>query len=292
MSSCYVVGELLATSFLDVLAAGRSLRAAKGVMLNGMRLPLSIRAVALLSFVAIGHAQVKQATFEVASVRPSQNEVGPDYNNQITISPGEFNGHNVTLKRLIAEAWQCQLNQVQGPAWIDRSEYDIQARVPEGASRQQIPLMLRSLLSDRFHLKEHSDTRKMRLYELKVSEGGPKIKPVEAGVAPPASGGPGFHFRGDMRSFADLLALQFSMPAAQDPTAPVRAGGEQIPVLDKTGLQGVYDFSVPMRPELGTDAFTAWKRVLADELGLKIDSQKGDVPVVVVDDVAKVPTGN
>lgn len=257
-----------------------------------MRLPLLTYAIALLSFVAIIQAQPTQPTFEVASVKPSQNEVGPDYNNQITVSATEFNGRNVTLKRLIAEAWQCQLKQIVGPAWIERNEYDIAARIPAGASREQIPLMLRSLLSERFHLKEHGETRQIRVYELKVGEGGPKIKPIVAGDAPATNAGQGFHFHGTMRQFADLLALQFSIPAAQDPTAPVRAGGEQIPVMDKTGLPGIYDFSVPMRPELGTDAFTGWSRALHDQLGLKIESRKGDVPVVVVDDVAKTPTGN
>lgn len=261
-------------------------------MLKRMRLPLLIHAIGLLSFVAISHAQGTQPTFEVESVRPSHNEVGPDYNNQITVSATEFNGRNVTLKRLIAEAWQCQLNQVVGPAWLDHNEYDVAARIPTGAGKEQIPLMLRSLLTERFHLKEHSDTRQMRVYELKVGEGGPKIQPIGAGKATSTSAQPGFHFHGDMRRFADLLAVQFSIPAADNPSAPVRAGGAQIPVLDKTGLQGVYDISVPMGPELGTDAFTAWKRVLAEQLGLKIESRKDDVSVVVVDDVARMPTGN
>lgn len=257
-----------------------------------MRLPLLIHALGLLSALAVSSAQEPRPAFEVASARPSQNEVGPDYNNQITVSATEFNGHNVTLKRLIAEAWQCQLKQVVGPAWLDHNEYDVVARIPTGANKQQIPLMLRSLLSDRFHLKEHSQTRQMRVYELEVGEGGPKIQPISAAKRPTETSAlSGFHFHGDMRSFADLLAVQFSMPAMQDPTAPVRAGGDPIPVLDNTGLQGVYDFSVPMRPELGTDAFTAWKRVLPD-LGLKIESRKGDVPVVVVDDVSKMPTSN
>jgi uncharacterized protein (TIGR03435 family) len=95
-----------------------------------------------------------------------------------------------------------------------------------------------------------------------------------------------------MRQFADLLAIQFSIPAAQNPSEPVRAGGSLIPVLDKTGLQGTYDFNVEMRPELGTDAFTGWKRALEEQLGLRIESRKGQVPVVVVDDAAKVPTAN
>lgn len=255
-----------------------------------MRQLLVIVLLVQLSFIAIANAQSMQPAFEVASVRPSQHEVGPDYNNQITHSSAGFIGRNVTLKRLIAEAWHCQINQVIGPPWLDHNEYDIEARGPAVASSEQTSLMLRSLLSDRFHLKEHSDTRQMRAYDLTVSQGGPRIQPIQSGTA--VTAGPGFHFRGDMRQFADLLAIQFSIPAADSPSVPAKAGGSPIPVLDKTGLQGIYEFSVDLRPELGTDGFTAWKRALEEQLGLKIESRKADVAVVVVDDVAKIPTAN
>jgi uncharacterized protein (TIGR03435 family) len=261
-----------------------------GTILNRMRLPPQAVLLASLCVFAFAHAQPPQPSFEVASVRPSQHEVGPDYNNQITYSADSFTGRNVTLKRLIAEAWHCQLDQVQGPAWIDHNEYDITARVPEGTTNEQIHFMLRSLLADRFHLKEHSETRQMRVYELTTGKNGPKIHPIQQGSAAPA--GPGFRFHGDMRQLADLLAIQFTMPAPSRPDAPVRAGGPPIPVLDKTGLKGTYEFNVDARPELGTDIFTAWKRTLEDQLGLKIESRKGDVAVVVVDDAAKIPTGN
>jgi len=248
-----------------------------------MRLP--VIAAILFQLIAI------PPTFEVASVRPSLHEVGPDYNNQITYSGDRFVGKNVTLKRMVAEAWHCQMNQVMGPAWIDRNEYDVEARVPAGTDPQQEALMLRGFLAARFQLKEHSESRDMRVYELTVGKGGSKIQPVKAGAADTPAGS-GFHFRGNMRQFADLLAVQFSIPAASDPNTPVRAGGTMIPVLDKTGLQGVYDFSVDQHPEPGTDAFTGWKRTLEDQLGLEIASRKGEVQVVVVDNAAKVPTAN
>jgi len=243
-----------------------------------------------LNLIPSARPQSGSPSFEVVSVRPSQHEIGPDYNNQITNSAGTFNGRNVTLKRLIADAWRCQLSQVIGPSWLDRNEYDISARLPDGAKSDQIPLMLRGLLTNRFQLKEHQETRQMRVYELTVTQGSARIHPVQPEDKSTASGG--FHFRGEMRQFADLLAVQFSIPAPTSPTEPVRAGGPPIPVLDKTGLQGVYDISVDIKPELGTDMFTSWKRALEDQLGLKIDSLKGEVEVVVIDDAAKVPTAN
>ena len=182
------------------------------------------------------------------------------------------------------------MNQVSGPSWLDQNEYDISARAFEGATRQQMQPMLRALLVERFALKQHTDTRQMRVYELETDKNGSKIKPVQDGDQPPA--GAGFRFTGDMRQFADLLALQFTMPAPQSPDVPVKAGGPAIPVLDKTGLQGTYSFSVDTHPELGTDIFTAWKRALEDQLGLKIESRTDSVPVVVVDDATKIPTPN
>lgn len=243
-----------------------------------------------LGAAACAQPQSPPSSFEAASVRPSQHQVGPDYNNQIAYSPAGFDGKNVTLKRLVAEAWHCQLNQVVGPPWLDHNEYDITARAFEGATKEQMQPMLRALLVDRFHLKQHVESKSMRVYELEVGKNGPRIKPVENGSAP--SSGPGFRFRGDMRQFADFLAIQFTIPAPENPGVPVKAGGPAIPVLDKTGLQGIYDFSADLRPELQTDIFTAWKRALEDQLGLKIESRMDNVAVVVVEDASKIPTAN
>jgi uncharacterized protein (TIGR03435 family) len=259
-------------------------------MLDAMRTVRLLIALAFLGSAAFAQPAATTPSFEVASVRPSQHTVGPDYNNQIAYTPVGLTARNATLKRLIAEAWHLQLSQVIGPDWINRNEYDIEARAPEGTSSEQMVLMLKGLLADRFGLKLHSESRPMRAYVLLVAKGGPKIHPVDPGAA--IAPHPGSHFRGDMRQFADLLTVQFSIPAPSDPSVPVIGLGPQVPVLNETGLQGTYAFSVDIKPELNTDGFTAWSRVLEDQLGLKIESRKGDVPVVVVDEAARIPTGN
>lgn len=259
-----------------------------------MQRAASIAVLALLN-VVLAFAQSAQPSFEVVSVRPSEHEVGPDNDNRITYSANGFTGRNVTLRRLVAEAWRCQRNQVIGPSWLDRNEYDIAARLPDGATREQIPLMLRTLLGDRFRLKAHQETRSMRGYELTVAQGGPRIHPIQvhpAGAASAPAAAPGLHFRGDMRQFADLLAVQISIPAPDSPSVPVIAGGPPVPVLDKTGLEGIYEFSIDLHPEIGTDGFTFWKRVLEDQLGLRLESGKVDMEFVVVEDALKIPTAN
>jgi uncharacterized protein (TIGR03435 family) len=255
-----------------------------------MRMPRLVTAVALLCSVVFAQPAAKPPAFDVASVRPSRVTVGPDYNNQITFTRTGFSARNVTLKRLIAEAWNVQLNQVLGPGWIDHSEYDIIARTGEGITRKQMAPMIKNLLVERFQLRDHSETRTMRVYELEIAKTGLKIRPITDGGSVKTA--PGFHFHGGMREFADLLAVQFSIPAPENPNVPARAGGPPPLVVDKTGLDGIFDFIVNMQPELNTDSFTGWQRALEDQLGLRIESQKGQVAVVVVDNATNIPAEN
>jgi hypothetical protein len=128
---------------------------------------------------------------------------------------------------------------------------------------------------------------------LGLSSTGLKIQPISEGDSVESHAG--FHFRGDMRQFADLLALQFSIPAAENPSEPSRAclaSGSQIPVIDRTGLTGIFNINVDMHPELGTDMFTSWQRALQDQLGLKIEGRKENLEVLVVDSAARIPTAN
>jgi uncharacterized protein (TIGR03435 family) len=263
---------------------------AGGPIVNAMHMPRPMAAVAFLCSIALAQPAAKSPGFDVASVRPSRVTVGPDYNNQITFTRDGFSAKNVTLGRLIAEAWKVQLNQVAGPGWIEHSEYDISARAAEGTTKEQMAPLIKKLLVERFQLRDHTETRKMRVYELAIAKSGLKIRPTTDDE--PVKTAPGFHFHGDMRQFADLLAVQFSIPAPVDPSVPARAGGPPILVVDKTGLDGIFDFSLDMQPELNTDRFTAWQRALEDQLGLRIDSQKEEATVVVVDNAVKIPIEN
>jgi uncharacterized protein (TIGR03435 family) len=243
-----------------------------------------------LVLASLAQGSTASPAFDVASVKVCKRTVGPDYNNQLTYSTTGLTGRNVTLKRLLAEAYHLQLNQVSGPGWLDQNEYDVDARAAEGSTREQMALMLRSLVAERFHLTQHSEMREMRVYELRVGKSGAKVHALRGDEA--VKTGAGFHFHGELRQFADLLAVQLTIPASENPNEPVRASTSQTPVLDKTGLEGIFDFTVDIRPELGTDMFAAWQRVLEDQLGLRIESGKENVVVLVVDDAARIPTEN
>jgi uncharacterized protein (TIGR03435 family) len=95
-----------------------------------------------------------------------------------------------------------------------------------------------------------------------------------------------------MQQFADLLSIQLSIAMPDDPTRPGRASGLPVPVLNKTGLPGIYDFSVEIRPEPGADMLTLWQSVLQDQLGLKLESRKEQVEVLVIDHAERIPVPN
>ena len=194
-------------------------------MLGAMRALLLLTSLALAGSVALGQSSNTTAAFDVASVRPSQHVVGPDYNNQFTVSPIGISGRNVTLKYLLAKAYRLQLNQVSGPSWIAQDEYDIEARTPQGATRDQVAHMLQTLVVERFKLTQHTETREMRVYELVAGKSGPKIHAMKSGES--ESSGTGLHFHGDLGQFADLLAVQLSIPAIENPSEPVRPAHRQ-----------------------------------------------------------------
>jgi uncharacterized protein (TIGR03435 family) len=219
--------------------------------------------------------------FSVASVKTSQFSLGRDHNNQIAISPNGFSARNSTLKRLIVEAYSVQPFRVVGPNWLDANEYDVEARADGSSTPEQIRLMLRLLLSERFGLKIHRESKPLQVYELVVEKGGPKI-PTAAGKAA---------FQGTIEQFCNLLAIKLTIHVMDDPTKPGMAGGPPIPVVDKTGLTGIYEIPSDVSPEPGADMFTVWQRKL-HEIGFKLESRKAPVELILVDHAEKAPVSN
>jgi uncharacterized protein (TIGR03435 family) len=225
-------------------------------------------------------------TFDVASVKPSKLVVGRD--GTIATDPGRLIARNATLKRLIFEAWQIPWAQIAGgPDWLDSDEFDIDAKAESSASAEQLRVMLRALLTDRFRMAVRSEMRERRVYALVVGKDGPKL-----GGASAREGSHLWRFHGDLSKFADVLAIQLTIPLLDDPSTPSHASGSAVPVVDKTGIAGVYDIALDIKPDQGSDAFTVWQRALQEQLGLKLESQRGAVEFLVVEHAERVPTGN
>lgn len=223
-------------------------------------------------------AQQQRLEFEVASVKPSAPITGGPFlvggrGGPGTADPGRITYTNYALRNVIMAAYEVKPYQVNGPAWLDTERFDIVAKVPEGATKEQVKLMWQSLLADRFKLTLHHETKDLPMYELTVGKNGPRMKPsVEDPNA--AAGGPGVDGRGGpppppLPTGRDGIpqlppgrrgAFIMRGPGRMTITANVQALsalaemlGNQLgnPVVDKTGLTGTYDYKLEYAPEPG-----------------------------------------
>jgi bla regulator protein BlaR1 len=238
--------------------------------------------LSIAAFFAAGAIPAQQPAlpaYEVAVVKPNNSGSGSSSSNG---SKGQVVMTNLTLKRLIGQAYSVKPFQVSGPDWMETEHFDIVAKYPPDTKNEDRPLMLRAFLEDRFKLVTHRESKSMPGYELVVAKSGFKLTPV------PEAGGPGTNSRGGRIQI--LTVKQTSMPMLADLVS--RSLGEM--VVDKTGKEGVYDFELRWTSDLtppANDADTAPSlfTVIQETLGLRLQPQKVPVPMVVVDHLDKVP---
>lgn len=105
--------------------------------------------------------------------------------------PGHITYTNLSLKNLLVNAYDVKGYQISGPAWLDSERFDVVAKVPQGATKEQVRIMMQNLLQERFKLVVHHETKEMPMYALVVGKGGPKMKVTPDDPPPPAAtGGP------------------------------------------------------------------------------------------------------
>ena len=243
---------------------------------------------------------IAQPAFEVATIKPGDPS---SHGVQLALGPGgRFVAKNATARMLIAFAYDIRDHQVTGgPAWIDTDPYDIVAKPESGEKMDpdKVKLMVQSLLSDRFKLKFHYESKEMGVYALVPVKGGPQLK--ESAMPPSGRNGP----RGPMMRMGRGEMNGQGVPVEFLAKTLSRQLGRTI--LDETGLKGSYDFTLHWTPEEGEmmgpkpagtepgpppDAsgptiYTA----LQEQLGLKLESRRGPVEMYVIDNVAR-PTEN
>jgi uncharacterized protein (TIGR03435 family) len=243
---------------------------------------------AIVALVAAPPAQPQDTrpAYVVASIKPNDSGSG---NSRTNGSKGQIVFTNHTLKDLIERAYSARPFQVTGPGWTSDVRFDIVAKYPADTKKDDRPLMLRALLEDRFKLAVHHETKEMPGYTLVVAKGGFKLKPVEPdGLSGTTGGTTG---NGSVRT---LNAKKSSMA---DLATDIARGLGQM-VVDKTGVQGVYDFELRYTTDDLSSAagdlegipslFTA----LRDVLGLRLQPEKVPVDIIVVDHVERVPIEN
>jgi uncharacterized protein (TIGR03435 family) len=225
--------------------------------------------------------------FDVASIRPSRAE-GWQY--AIKPSPAGFTATNIPLSYLIMWAYKINDYQLAGaPSWASE-RYDVTAK--PGARYEDVRLMMRALLAERFKLEVHQESREQTEFALTVAKGGLKLaEPKEASCqAEPAStatpcGRLSWSNRWLGGRRASMEALVFVLSQALKHT-----------VVNETGLEGPYDMSLDWAPdnfaaEPPADAPPPLATALQQRMGLKLEPRKGKTEVVVVDHVER-PTEN
>jgi uncharacterized protein (TIGR03435 family) len=250
----------------------------------------------------VNSVAAKLPTYDVASIKPSK----PGDRSTLLFRPGGFSASGITLQSMIQRAYGIEEAQIIGaPAWVHTQRFDIEAKADgvdtatlDGLSEDQSKLMFQIFLTDRFGLKFHRETKSLSVLELVIAKGGPRLKTAKPGDTYPdgiqgPDGNPAGH-AGLMRWGNGRLTGQGITVASLVPPLTQQLGRI---VVDKTGLEGQYDVELRWTPDntsspIGGQSgpvpdspapsiFTA----IQEQLGLKLESRKAPVDVLVVDHV-------
>jgi uncharacterized protein (TIGR03435 family) len=286
-----------------------------------LRSVTTVLAALLIAIAPSTYAQSSRPQFEVVSIKHNKSGDPPG---RLGTEGSRFIAENYPLILVIQRAfgfpdeWLTRDQLFGGPDWIRNERFDIEAKI-EGDRRaipnEQVWLMVQSLLEDRFQLRLHHETRELPVFNLVVANGGLKMK-LSSDQTPPKSdddvdtSDPASPLRGETSvthtpSGETILSgaaisispsLEVRRPHAlpsRSLTSLLRQSGRL--VIDKTNLKGFFDFRLRFVPDelsgnpdvSGPTIFTA----LQEQLGLKLESAKGSVEVLVIDSVSK-PTEN
>lgn len=263
--------------------------------------------------------------FEVASVRPSADQGSQTLNVGLSVSGSQVRINYMSLRDHIGIAYGVRIDQVTGPDWISSTRFDIAAKLPDGASVEQVNEMLQTLLAERFELRIHRETKEFPVYALTTIEGAGQLQPVTeepgaiatpavtvaasgsaAGVTLDMGGGSSFTLSNNR-----IEIRRMSVPDM----ANVLGRFMDRPVVDATGLSGRYDVTIPLSPEdytamlirsaigagmqLPPQALRLLETASGDPLsnglrsyGLAFEARRMPLDVIVVDSALRTPTEN
>jgi uncharacterized protein (TIGR03435 family) len=248
---------------------------------------------------------------------------GPARGGPGTPDPGQITWTYARFKDLLMAAYDVKAYQITGPAWLDMERYDIVAKVPAGATKEQVIVMWQNLLAERLGVKVHHESKEFQVEELVVAKGGSKLKETAEDLTALPQGGPPNFKNGVLTGPGMVTSIM--MGGSNRGSARAVAKAQPLsklttmltaqmnrPVLDKTELNGLYDFTLeftmdisgfPLPPgappppaaaqnagasDPGPDIGTA----IQQQLGLRLVGGKANLDVVVIDKAEKVPTDN
>ena len=249
---------------------------------------------------AFGQAPAPQAAettpkFDAADVHLSPHGANL-YMTGGVLRGGRYDAKNATMVDLIQNAYGVDADKILGgPSWLELDRFDVIAKAPARATQDTVKLMLQAELADRFKLVVHKDSKAMPAFVLSQGKGKPKLREASGQGTPGCQGKPMTQQPGvvpkpvvecrgvTMEAFARQLA-NFAGPYVTNG------------IVDQTGLQGSWDFEITWTPRqvltlAGADGVTIFDAV-DKQLGLKLESQKVSIPVLMVDSVERKPTPN
>ncbi len=259
-------------------------------------------------------------TFEVASVKPAPVPTtggvffGPARGGPGTPDPGQITWSFVRLKDLLTTAYDVKPYQVSGPGWLDTERYNVVAKVPAGATKEDVRVMWQNLMRDRFALALHHESKEFQVEDLVVGKDGSKLKQsAEDPEAALLEGPPKRDKNGDLDRpgaistiFPGPDAHAHTVAKAQPLSHLTNMLGNALghPVIDKTGLTGKFDYTIdfkivfPAPPGAvsaaaqASDSAPDVASAVQQQLGLRLVSGRAKLDVLVIDSALKVPTEN
>ncbi len=193
---------------------------------------------------------------------------------------------------------------------MSTERFDVSARIPSGATIRQFRAMLQNMLADQFKLTCHSETRQMQIYELTVAKGGTKLKEVATEVPPEEQATP---WRPPLAPPGRTQAAKAGKRESMATIAGFISGQLDRPVIDATGLKGMYDYTLrweieasgvaagPAAPSASADPAGTLPEngsepnivdSIREQLGLSLVQKRGPANILVVDRAERQPIGN
>jgi uncharacterized protein (TIGR03435 family) len=237
----------------------------------------------LVSAMVVISCQAQSPAFEAASVKLNRLGGDPRWHRET----GRLAAENMTLKDLVRYAYDVRDIQISGgPAWFDSDRWDIAAAAGREISEDERRRMLQTLLAERFQMTIRREMKELPVYALVVAKSGSKLKANTDGVPE----------RIQMNVSGSGLSRLTGQDVPVSRLVTVLAGPTGRTVLDRTGIKGSFDFQLEWMPDAahmplingakppegsveGASLFTA----VQEQLGLKLESTKGPVEVLVIE---------
>ena len=243
-------------------------------------------------------------SFEVASIKPSAPITSKEGKMRVgmTVSGSRVEINFTSLAELVRIAYRVKSYQVAGADWTVSDHFDVLAKMPESATQEHMPEMMQAMLSERFKLTLHRESKEHAVYALLVGKNGLKLQEAEPGPDPPASsdgknrGAVHIDRKMTLADFADFLGRFVDRP-----------------VVDLTDLKGIYQIAldIPIEelikvkgaadaleaapragPDSASDPTSSSMFAAIQRFGLRLEQRKAPMEVLVIEHAEKIPTAN